>query len=254
MSFYLVYKLIVTKRTTRYRTPDHKARPWTTRATFAEDGSVAFSVLGLFEYIVRGIYAFTLFLLAQLPFKVFVNGDRFFSAFSTPYRNTAYHLGPWVNGPGWRPRDAPIDVDRFIECDDDLVSQDERREALFAQFDAYATKMGRHIPRVVHHGKVTPEPAPSEDVEMEELEPNAETTPDNDNVDLSDDDEEGWETYDLDQFKKGHGGGGRPKSKSNDRRSCSPMLIPSTARIAHPAPKKLKPIVEEPASGEYRHA
>lgn len=153
-----------------------------------------------------------------------VDGDVWFSAFALKDREKRMKLGPWEDGPGWRKEGAPTNMPRFIESEDNLVSQDERRREKFKQWDAYATKMGRHIPRVVYLGKVTPEPIPGEDSDMNMMDPDTDETrahlnPTDDAADdeldrptlnTQDTDEE---EYDLQQFMLGHGPGGRPWSE-----------------------------------------
>lgn len=141
--------------------------------------------------------------------------------------------------------------EQFVECKDDLVSQEDLRKKLFRRWDRYAIKVGRHIPRIVHLRKVTPEPEPDnqgekdevessqDDVDMDEqsLEASGVEDVDMENGDR-DAEEDKWDKAELEKFKSGHGGGGRPwgesvcSSKPKSANTCLP------ARIIHPAPKK----------------
>lgn len=60
-------------------------------------------------------------------------------------------LGPWINGPGWRPAGASRDNPHpFEPYDGDLQSQDNVRASKWRTWEAYFDKMSRHIPRAVH--------------------------------------------------------------------------------------------------------
>jgi hypothetical protein len=77
------------------------------------------------------------------------------SAFSFAVAGGRQSLGPWVNGPGYRPAAAETD-DNMANTGDcsDLIPQESRRSAIKRRCRLYYNNLASHIPHAVVHGKL----------------------------------------------------------------------------------------------------
>lgn len=191
-------------------------RAWTNRCTFAADGNVAQDDTELMTFMGRSLLALNNYILNQLPpgIKPQINGDEMMHAISFEKRDRRLALGPWIDGPGWRREGASRDVPQFVEIEDDQVNQNDRRRAMLKNWDAFATRMGRHIPRAVHFKKVTPAPEQEEDMDMDDtiIIPTVPAHFGGIDSEWMDDNEEA-EDHNMTQFKNSNGLGGRPWSE-----------------------------------------
>lgn len=187
-------------------------RAWTNRCTFAADGSVGQDDTELMTFMGRSLLAMNHYIINQLPprIKARINNDEMMHSVSFQNDDHRLALGPWEDGPGWRREGAPTNVPRFIEIEDNQVNQNEKRRAMLKRWDAFSTKMGRHIPRAVHFNRVTPAPDTDEDVEPEETVTTPCVRPHVRGIESVN---EGEEDYNMAQFKISNGPGGRPWSE-----------------------------------------
>lgn len=93
-----------------------------------------------------------LYFAKQMPshYVLEIDADAFMHCVTYIRGGTRVRLGPWINGPGWRPAGATrTDPAPFEPHPGELKSQDEVRASKWRAWERYYDKMSSHIPRAV---------------------------------------------------------------------------------------------------------
>ncbi|KAJ7838392.1 hypothetical protein B0H14DRAFT_3459421 [Mycena olivaceomarginata] len=104
-------------------------RAFVNQSNFAADGIVVMDISAHVMFMARMFLLLVIFLSNQLPrfYDVRIDLDRFLSAFSFAVVGGRQSLGPWVNGPGYRPAAAETDDNMANPGDgSDLIPQESR--------------------------------------------------------------------------------------------------------------------------------
>ncbi|KAF9472279.1 hypothetical protein BDN70DRAFT_938300 [Pholiota conissans] len=111
------------------------------------------------DFVGREITLLTNFILSQLPksYGIQFHADKALESIS--YRtsdNKRKTLGPWIDAPGYRPKDASRDENQTGKFIDDLVDQAPIRTRILAEMDEHQKTMQHFIPQCVASNKIQP--------------------------------------------------------------------------------------------------
>ncbi|KAF9470207.1 hypothetical protein BDN70DRAFT_939930 [Pholiota conissans] len=127
--------------------------------TYVQEGATISSMEQHIDFIGREITLLTNFILSQLPEKYGVqfHADKALEAIS--YRtsdNKRKTLAPWIDAPGFRPKDASRDLHQTGKFIEDLIDQAPIRARIIAELEAHQKNVQRFIPQSVASKKVEP--------------------------------------------------------------------------------------------------
>ncbi|KAF8170601.1 hypothetical protein BJ912DRAFT_1066516 [Pholiota molesta] len=127
-------------------------------ATYTREGASMTSQDLHVDFVAKELLLLTNFIIEQLPdhYEAQVNSDTFLSSISSKLPNGRTTVGPWIDAPGFRKKNADRSLYQPGEHIEDLVSQTPFREEIIRELDNHQDRMARSIPQCVVSQKVHP--------------------------------------------------------------------------------------------------
>ncbi|KAF8177877.1 hypothetical protein BJ912DRAFT_930238 [Pholiota molesta] len=127
-------------------------------ATYAREGASISSQEHHVDFVAREMLLMTNFVISQLPrrYRVQLDSDRFLSAISSEVQDGRKTLGPWIDAPGFRKKDASRSLHQSGEYIEDLVDQTPIRQQIIRELNDHQDRLARSVPQCVVSKKVDP--------------------------------------------------------------------------------------------------
>ena len=142
-------------------------------------------------------------------YGVIINSDAFLSAFTMESEERHIRMGPWLLGPGYRPKKPADQCTPFVETDYELVDQEEAQGPMRNKWNMYYVHTAGHIPYAVLKSNGA-QPLVTDD-DDEDLEPGGKGF---------DDEESDTNDEELGTDEKKQHGGIRCRNRCRNRNRC----------------------------------